>query len=55
MERVTGRIPRQQVEQGEQSAGAGQYPNRSEAVRSTGRTLGSGEQRGRRDHNGTQE
>jgi Arc/MetJ-type ribon-helix-helix transcriptional regulator len=47
MERVTLRIPRQQVEQVEELVETGEYPNRSEAIRSAVRTMV--EQRSRRD------
>lgn len=39
MERVTLRIPKQQVEMVEQMVETGQYPNRSEAIRSAVREL----------------
>ena len=39
MDRVTLRIPRQQVEQVEQLVESGQYPNRSEAIRSAVREM----------------
>jgi Arc/MetJ-type ribon-helix-helix transcriptional regulator len=39
MDRVTLRIPRQQVEGVEQLVETGQYPNRSEAIRSAVRNL----------------
>jgi antitoxin ParD1/3/4 len=39
MERVTLRIPRQQVASVEQLVETGEYPNRSEAIRSAVRTL----------------
>jgi len=39
MERVTLRIPQQQIEQVEQLVERGEYPNRSEAIRSAVREL----------------
>jgi Arc/MetJ-type ribon-helix-helix transcriptional regulator len=39
MERVTLRIPRQQVEQVEELVERGEFPNRSEAIRSAVREL----------------
>jgi len=39
MERVTLRIPKQQVEQVEQMVETGEYPNRSEAIRSAVREM----------------
>ena len=39
MDRVTLRIPRQQVESVERLVETGQYPNRSEAIRSAVREL----------------
>ena len=39
MERVTGRIPRQRVEQVEELVDQGEFPNRSEAIRSAVRQL----------------
>jgi len=49
MERVTLRIPRQQVEQVEELVETGEYPNRSEAIRSAVRTMVDDEQGSRRD------
>lgn len=50
MERVTLRIPRQQVEQVEELVETGEYPNRSEAIRSAVRTMvDDDEQRSRPD------
>jgi Arc/MetJ-type ribon-helix-helix transcriptional regulator len=53
MERVTLRIPRQQVEQVEELVETGEYPNRSEAIRSAVREMinesDAEEQTGRRD------
>jgi transcriptional regulator, CopG family len=39
MERVTLRIPRQQVEEVEQMVDSGEFPNRSEAIRSAVREM----------------
>ena len=39
MERVTLRIPKQQVEQVEQMVETGEYPNRSEAIRAAVREM----------------
>lgn len=39
MERVTLRIPKEQVEEVEQMVETGKYPNRSEAIRSAVREL----------------
>ncbi|MFB6146410.1 MAG: ribbon-helix-helix domain-containing protein [Halobacteriaceae archaeon] len=39
MERVTLRIPKQQIREVEQMVEAGQYPNRSEAIRSAVREM----------------
>jgi len=39
MERVTLRIPKQQIEEVEQMVETGQYPNRSEAIRSAVREM----------------
>jgi antitoxin ParD1/3/4 len=54
MERVTLRIPRQQVEQVEELVETGEYPNRSEAIRSAVREMinesDAEEQSGRREH-----
>jgi len=53
MERVTLRIPRQQVEQVEELVETGEYPNRSEAIRSAVREMinesDAGEQSGSRE------
>lgn len=53
MERVTLRIPRQQVEEVEQMVETGEFPNRSEAIRSAVREMinddDATEQSGRRD------
>ena len=51
MERVTLRIPKQQIEEVEQMVETGEYPNRSEAIRSAVREMlkeqGRGRERGR--------
>ncbi|WP_255168472.1 ribbon-helix-helix domain-containing protein [Natrononativus amylolyticus] len=39
MERVTLRIPKQQIEEVEQLVETGEYPNRSEAIRSAVREM----------------
>ncbi len=39
MERVTLRIPRQQIEEVERMVDTGEYPNRSEAIRSAVRDM----------------
>jgi len=39
MERVTLRIPKQQIEEVERMVETGQYPNRSEAIRSAVREM----------------
>ncbi|WP_256392768.1 ribbon-helix-helix domain-containing protein [Natronoarchaeum rubrum] len=39
MERVTLRIPKQQIEAVEQMVDTGQYPNRSEAIRAAVREM----------------
>jgi len=39
MERVTLRIPKQQIEEVERMVDTGQYPNRSEAIRSAVREM----------------
>ena len=39
MERVTLRIPKQQIEEVEQLVESGQFPNRSEAIRSAVREM----------------
>lgn len=48
MERVTLRIPEQQIEEVEQMVETGQFPNRSEAIRSAVREM-INEQGGRQD------
>ena len=53
MERVTLRIPEQQIEEVEQLVDSGEFPNRSEAIRSAVREMineqydGHGEQSGK--------
>ncbi len=55
MERVTLRIPKQQIEEVEQLVDTGEFPNRSEAIRSAVREMineqkeASGEERERRN------
>jgi len=39
MERVTLRIPKQQIEEVEQMVETGEYPNRSEAIRAAVRNM----------------
>jgi len=39
MERVTLRIPKQQIEEVEQMVETGEYPNRSEAIRAAVRSM----------------
>lgn len=39
MERVTLRIPKQQIEEVEQMVETGKFPNRSEAIRAAVRTM----------------
>ena len=46
MERVTLRIPEQQIERVEQLVERGEYPNRSEAIRSAVRELVDDEENG---------
>ncbi len=54
MERVTLRIPKQQIEEVEQLVDSGEFPNRSEAIRSAVREMineqydGHSEQSGKR-------
>jgi len=47
MERVTLRIPKQQIEEVEQMVETGEYPNRSEAIRSAVRDMLKEQGRGR--------
>ena len=51
MERVTLRIPKQQIEEVEQMVDTGEFPNRSEAIRSAVRDM-LNEQDGERDERG---
>ncbi|WP_247006827.1 ribbon-helix-helix domain-containing protein [Halorientalis litorea] len=48
MERVTLRIPKQQIEEVERMVESGEYPNRSEAIRAAVRDMLN-------EHEGTQE
>ena len=47
MERVTLRIPKQQIEEVEQMVETGEFPNRSEAIRSAVREMLSEQNDGR--------
>ncbi|GAA0662501.1 ribbon-helix-helix domain-containing protein [Natronoarchaeum mannanilyticum] len=47
MERVTLRIPKQQIEAVEQMVDTGQYPNRSEAIRAAVREMIDEQENGR--------
>ena len=47
MERVTLRIPKQQIEEVEQMVETGEFPNRSEAIRSAVRDMLKEQDRGR--------
>ncbi|SFS48293.1 ribbon-helix-helix domain-containing protein [Halostagnicola kamekurae] len=49
MERVTLRIPEQQIDEVEQLVDSGEFPNRSEAIRSAVREMINEQQNGRRD------
>jgi len=49
MERVTLRIPKQQIDEVEQMVETGEFPNRSEAIRSAVRDMLLNEQDGERD------
>ncbi|WP_254769137.1 ribbon-helix-helix domain-containing protein [Salinilacihabitans rarus] len=49
MERVTLRIPKQQIEEVEQLVETGEFPNRSEAIRSAVREMINEQQDGRRE------
>jgi Arc/MetJ-type ribon-helix-helix transcriptional regulator len=51
MERVTLRIPKQQIEEVEQMVETGEFPNRSEAIRSAVREMLSEQEDSRRDSN----
>ncbi|MCU4926254.1 ribbon-helix-helix domain-containing protein [Halobacteria archaeon AArc-dxtr1] len=52
MERVTLRIPEQQIEEVEQLVDSGEFPNRSEAIRSAVREMINEQQTGRNDRTG---
>ncbi len=52
MERVTLRIPEQQIDEVEQLVDSGEFPNRSEAIRSAVREMINEQQNGRRDQAG---
>jgi len=47
MERVTLRIPKEQIEEVEQMVDTGEYPNRSEAIRSAVREMLAEQETGR--------
>ena len=49
MERVTLRIPKQQIDEVEQLVETGEFPNRSEAIRSAVREMINEQQEGRHD------
>jgi Arc/MetJ-type ribon-helix-helix transcriptional regulator len=49
MERVTLRIPKQQIEEVEQLVDTGEFPNRSEAIRSAVREMINEQKEGERD------
>ncbi|SIR57948.1 ribbon-helix-helix domain-containing protein [Natronorubrum thiooxidans] len=49
MERVTLRIPKQQIEEVEQLVDSGEFPNRSEAIRSAVREMVNEQQDGASD------
>ena len=52
MERVTLRIPKQQIEEVEQLVETGEFPNRSEAIRSAVREMINEQHDGRPDQAG---
>ncbi|MFP8957178.1 ribbon-helix-helix domain-containing protein [Natronosalvus vescus] len=52
MERVTLRIPKQQIEEVEQLVETGEFPNRSEAIRSAVREMINEQHDGRHDQPG---
>ncbi|WP_290818550.1 ribbon-helix-helix domain-containing protein [Halovivax sp.] len=52
MERVTLRIPKQQIEEVEQLVETGEFPNRSEAIRSAVREMINEQQDGRHERTG---
>ncbi|MFC5365494.1 ribbon-helix-helix domain-containing protein [Salinirubrum litoreum] len=53
MERVTLRIPKQQIEEVEQMVETGEFPNRSEAIRSAVREMLNEQRENRESNNGT--
>ena len=52
MERVTLRIPEQQIEEVEQMVDSGEFPNRSEAIRSAVREMINEQSEGRHERSG---
>ena len=52
MERVTLRIPKQQIEEVEQLVETGEFPNRSEAIRSAVREMINEQHESRREGTG---
>ncbi|QLG48742.1 ribbon-helix-helix domain-containing protein [Natrinema halophilum] len=52
MERVTLRIPKQQIEEVEQLVDSGEFPNRSEAIRSAVREMVNEQQDGPNERSG---
>ncbi|ELY56801.1 ribbon-helix-helix domain-containing protein [Natronococcus sp. A-GB1] len=52
MERVTLRIPKQQIEEVEQLVDSGEFPNRSEAIRSAVREMVNEQSDGRTEQTG---
>ncbi|MFC4248892.1 ribbon-helix-helix domain-containing protein [Natribaculum luteum] len=52
MERVTLRIPKQQIEEVEQLVDSGEFPNRSEAIRSAVREMINEQNDGRHEQSG---
>jgi len=55
MERVTLRIPKQQIEEVERKVETGEYPNRSEAIRSAVREMLAEEEAERSSENSKNE
>jgi Arc/MetJ-type ribon-helix-helix transcriptional regulator len=53
MERVTLRIPKQQIEEVEQMVETGEFPNRSEAIRSAVREMLNEQRENRESNNGS--
>ncbi|AGB37672.1 ribbon-helix-helix domain-containing protein [Natronococcus occultus] len=51
MERVTLRIPKQQIEEVERLVDSGEFPNRSEAIRSAVREMVNEQSDGRTEQN----